>query len=69
MMLGPGGPVGLPRNVQGPADAPPGHEPTAHDLANEALLHDAGIRTGGVPRWAWAVTGFIVLAVLVLLLR
>jgi hypothetical protein len=60
---------GVPRNVSGAAEAPAGHGPTGHDLADEALLHDAGIPTGGVPRWAWVLVGVVVLVVLFLMLR
>jgi hypothetical protein len=57
-----------PRNVSGPADAPPGHAPTAHDLANEALLHDAGIPAAGVPKWVWVGTAVVVLLLVLWLL-
>jgi hypothetical protein len=68
MSLGSDGPIGRPRNVSGSTDAPSGHAPTAHDLADEALLRDADVRAG-VPRWAWVVVGVVVLVVLFLMLR
>jgi hypothetical protein len=61
MSLGSDGPIGRPRNFSGSDDAPTGHAPTAHDLADEALLHDAGIPAPGVPKWVWVGTAVVVL--------